>query len=507
MADSIADSTAAATLDSLTLSLKPGISIVTDAAEAGAILQTPYAQLNLSHFSPGLLAALQQLSKVGATESALSLQVMATDGFSGLPKLHFLLAKLIQLGTICYGVRQQDKPFATLMPTVFGVAFESPRFPAISLETGYKLSRFAYSHSQLDSHSDQNQWVLKSPLAQAQIVLHDWRGGAMVAALATGMTGQVLLTEIPGLEPETVQGLLSLLVSCQMVAVCAETGDVDPEPDTLKQWEFHDLIFHTRCRQGRHNQVVGSTYRFRGHIDPLPVIKTQPDEWKKIDLYKPDLEALKAQDLPFTQVLEARRSIRKFAPAPITLEQLGEFLYRSARVRQIFPMENLDCSDRPYPSSGACYEFELYIAVNQCEGLAQGLYHYCPQEHRLGKVRDWHEAIAALLTDASHASRREELPQLLIVIAARFPRLTWKYQSLAYSLILKNLGCLYQTMYLVATAMGLAPCCLGSGNADRFAQIAGTDYWVETSVGEFMLGSQPADLSGEAKVLLIERSR
>jgi SagB-type dehydrogenase family enzyme len=78
----------------------------------------------------------------------------------------------------------------------------------------------------------------------------------------------------------------------------------------------------------------------------------------------------------------------------------------------------------------------------------------------------------------------------LIILTARFQRLMWKYQSLAYALILKHVGVLYQTMYLVATAMGLAPCAVGGGNSDLFAQATGLDYYTETSVGEFLLGSR-----------------
>jgi hypothetical protein len=38
--------------------------------------------------------------------------------------------------------------------------------------------------------------------------------------------------------------------------------------------------------------------------------------------------------------------------------------------------------------------------------------------------------------------------------------------------------------------MGLAPRATGGGGADLFARAAGTDYHAETSVGEFVLGSQ-----------------
>jgi len=38
--------------------------------------------------------------------------------------------------------------------------------------------------------------------------------------------------------------------------------------------------------------------------------------------------------------------------------------------------------------------------------------------------------------------------------------------------------------------MGLAPRAVEGGDADLFARAAGTDYCAETSVGEFLLGSQ-----------------
>jgi oxazoline/thiazoline dehydrogenase len=83
-------------------------------------------------------------------------------------------------------------------------------------------------------------------------------------------------------------------------------------------------------------------------------------------------------------------------------------------------------------------------------------------------------------------------PQVLIIMAARFQRVAWKYETLAYAMILKNVGVLQQTMNLVATAMGLAACALGNGDSDLFTRTAGVDYYTETSVGEFALGSMPA---------------
>ena len=45
----------------------------------------------------------------------------------------------------------------------------------------------------------------------------------------------------------------------------------------------------------------------------------------------------------------------------------------------------------------------------------------------------------------------------------------------------------------VATTMGLGACALGAGDADLFAAAAGTGYYAQSSVGELVLGSLPAD--------------
>lgn len=84
---------------------------------------------------------------------------------------------------------------------------------------------------------------------------------------------------------------------------------------------------------------------------------------------------------------------------------------------------------------------------------------------------------------------------MLLVITARFGRLFWKYRSVAYAVVLKHIGVLYQNLYLVATNMGLAPCALGGGDSDVFAKATGLNYVEESSVGEFMLGSRRMSLS------------
>jgi SagB-type dehydrogenase family enzyme len=80
------------------------------------------------------------------------------------------------------------------------------------------------------------------------------------------------------------------------------------------------------------------------------------------------------------------------------------------------------------------------------------------------------------------------VPQILITIAARFDRVSWKYSSIAYSLILKDVGVLIQTLYLMATEMGLGGCAIGTSNIDLFAKMTGLEFHIEGPVGQFALG-------------------
>jgi SagB-type dehydrogenase family enzyme len=83
-------------------------------------------------------------------------------------------------------------------------------------------------------------------------------------------------------------------------------------------------------------------------------------------------------------------------------------------------------------------------------------------------------------------------PNIVITIAARFGRISWKYSSIAYALILKDAGVLIQTLYLMTTGMGLGACAIGSVNINLFAKMTGIEFHIEGPVGQFALGRAAA---------------
>jgi SagB-type dehydrogenase family enzyme len=210
------------------------------------------------------------------------------------------------------------------------------------------------------------------------------------------------------------------------------------------------------------------------------------------------MEVVAARDLSLTQVLETRRSLHRHDDmSPLTAEQLGEFLYRTARTRGVRTYQGVELTDRPYPSGGALHELELYPVVGKVSGIPAGLYRYDGLAHQLELVSVNSPLARQLTARAAKAAGLPAEPQVLIVITARFGRVMWKYQSMAYALTLKNVGVLFSVMYGVATAMRLAPCALGGGDTHLFSQAAGLDELNEGSVGEFLLGSAaPPDAAG-----------
>ncbi|MBN1210512.1 MAG: SagB family peptide dehydrogenase [Myxococcaceae bacterium] len=478
--------------DVITLRAGPGV-VFSERTDGGLLFESPGSMLEIPGASPALRAALRELAGSGATETALADRVLEAEGPAALPRLHLALLRLGAARLLSYEVRLDGQPLLALRAS--SRAFAPPDFQ-VDRSRRYQLSRFACMRRR------GSEWVLESPLAHGELVLQDWRAQVLVSLLSAPRSVDELVTALPGLNETTSLGLLALLCGCGLAGELDAAGQLDEERSlTLRQWSFHDLLFHARSRRGRHAQPSGATERFRGQLEPLPALKPRMSD-QVMALHRPELEQVQREDPPFTRVLEERRSIRDYRGRVLTSRMVGEFLYRACRVKERYGREENELTRRPYPSAGAGYALEVYLASGRCDGLEPGLYHYAPEAHELHRLPAQADEVEWLLQEARHSAAQREPPQLLIILSARFSRLFWRYESIGYALLLKDVGVLLQTMYLVATAMGLAPCALGSGDSDCFARAAGLDYRAESSVGEFLLGGAleasvvPPDMRG-----------
>jgi SagB-type dehydrogenase family enzyme len=433
-----------------------------------------YAE-SLGRLGAGAHTVLRCLADRAHTQDELVAVAEERDGELGARSVAGLLGQLRAGGWLTITVAYQGRALYTLE------SLRPPPSPGdVVVGSSPVLSRFAVLRR------DDEGLLLESPQAWCDIRVHDPAVLGVLGGLADPPAGAVA-----GFLPaEAAQRVIHDLCWAQLAV---PTPNAEDSELRLRQWSPHELWFHERSRHGVHAEFgtnYAGTFWARGRFDPLPA-RPEPFPGPAVDLYRPDLEALRRTDPTLTTVLEDRRTIRVAnEDDPITVRQLGEFLYRCLRNRKTIVSEGVEYTSRPYPSGGSVYELEVYPLVRKVAGLEPGLYHYDSHEHQLRLVRSVsHPAVRRLLH--SNVPLEQGPSQVLLVISARVGRVMWKYEEMAYALILKHVGVLYQTMYCVATAMGLAPCGLGAGDSEAFTRATGRDPLQECGVAEFALSSRP----------------
>lgn len=425
-------------------------------------------------------AVLVALEAGSVTHADLEETALASggDAVSVLARLDWLLARLH--GALVHSVTVDGREVARVVPLTGDGRYR----PAPPPPGPVALSRLAFLRRRgADA-------VLESGRAAYRVELCAPEAVGVAAALTRPVDVASLTADL-GLDVHLVARLVAAFAATDMT----DAGDAGTD-----QWGFHEMLFHSRSRLGRHDEPFGATFPFLGERDPLPA-EYPAREGPAVALPRVSLEAVARRDPPLVMAQEARRSVRHYGAEPLTLGQLGEFLYRVGRVRAVYgpavgmPYEALD---RPYPTGGAAGDVEIYVTAHRVAGLDRAAYHYDAVAHRLVEVCAEPALLDALLSGAAVSTGGTPAPDVLLTFTSRFGRMTWKYDGMAYAATLKHVGVLYQTCYLVATAMRLAPCGLGSGDAHLSARVLGLDWATESSVGEFQLGSLPAPAPGGA---------
>jgi SagB-type dehydrogenase family enzyme len=157
-------------------------------------------------------------------------------------------------------------------------------------------------------------------------------------------------------------------------------------------------------------------------------------------------------DRDWNQLLQARRSRRRFGPGLLSRQELAALLWGAQGVtsgKGTLPR-------RAAPSAGALYPLETYVVIEKVEELPRGLYHFDVREFHL----DWLSADPHGRAVAHAALEQSFLAEAAAIFlwSAVFRRTTGKYGSRGLRYILLEAGHACQNLLLAAEALGLAAC-------------------------------------------------
>ena len=176
-------------------------------------------------------------------------------------------------------------------------------------------------------------------------------------------------------------------------------------------------------------------------------------------------------------VIAGRRSVRRFADAPLSLPELAFLLWATQGVvAHPGPAVTL----RTVPSAGARHAFETYLYVRRVEGLEEGIWRYLPLEHRLlfeFAAPDLGPRVAEACLGQRFVAQGAAAFFWSVIPA----RMEWRYGPAAHRVLPLDAGHVCQNLYLAAEAIGCGACAVGAydqGALDALLRLDGEEEFV-----------------------------
>jgi SagB-type dehydrogenase family enzyme len=196
-------------------------------------------------------------------------------------------------------------------------------------------------------------------------------------------------------------------------------------------------------------------------------------------------------DVAFADVLHARRSHRVYGGAAVPLDTVAALLLAVGGRAPGYAEAALDAHQTVFktsPSAGGRHPTEVYPLIRDVDGIPPGVYHYHSPDHSLERLADppARPEVVRLCADQEWTGDAS----LLLLYTSRFGRSMWKYDATrTYRNLLLDAGHLSQTVYLVATALGLRTTFTAAVRDELVEDLLGLDLAEEFVIGCAALGT------------------
>jgi len=177
-------------------------------------------------------------------------------------------------------------------------------------------------------------------------------------------------------------------------------------------------------------------------------------------------EARIVGDVSLGEAIAARRSVRAYEEASLTLEEVGQLLWAAQGI-------TAEWGGRAAPSAGATYPLEVYVVAGEVEGLEPGVYRYLPDSHSARLVKEGD--LRAELSSAALGQEWVRTAPASLVIAAAYGRTTRQYGERGERYVHMEVGHVGQNVYLQAAALALGTVMVGAFDDAEVKNLLGTD--------------------------------
>ena len=181
-----------------------------------------------------------------------------------------------------------------------------------------------------------------------------------------------------------------------------------------------------------------------------------PEDASLINLIHPDEFTIGTAS--FLDLVNSRKSRRKYTKDPLTLEELSFLLWSTQGVKQV--LKSGRGVRRTVPSAGAKSPLETYLVINNVEGLGPGLYRYISFSHQLLFIKTIENAIEKMGELAFNQKFVGTAPVIFCWTAVPY-RTEWRYTILSHKFIAVDLGTACQNLYMACEAINLGTVAIG----------------------------------------------
>ena len=206
-----------------------------------------------------------------------------------------------------------------------------------------------------------------------------------------------------------------------------------------------------------------------GIIPQPPLELPVPTDIELISLPEPVKIVVPGMDL--RDAIEGRRTLRKYAAAPLSIEELTYLLWVSQGVKNV---SSRPATVRTVPSAGARHAFETLLLVNRVNGLEPGLYRYLAIENKLVHLKA-DPQINALVTAGCKGQSQVTNSAVTFMWVAVVERMFWRYVERGYRYLHLDAGHVCQNLALGAEQLNCGICPIAAFDDDRLNEVLGLD--------------------------------